>query len=83
MTSGMKACDTCAHLAIPANPDHAKHYRVCKAVTPLPANMHFWDRDAVEGRVEGAARWITIKSVEEKIGLKDCELWAAKIGGAA
>jgi hypothetical protein len=70
-----KACDTCRHLAVPANPDHAAHYRICKVVTPLPANMHVWNRDQVEGRVEGPDRWITIKIVEDlKHMLKDCEL---------
>ena len=74
----MPACDTCAHLKVPANADHARHYLVCTVVTPLPANMHFWDRDAVEGRVEGAARWITAKAVEDRIGLKDCGLHAVR-----
>lgn len=70
----MKACDTCRFLKVPANPDHAEHYYICKVITPLPANMHFWSRDQLEGRVEGSERWITIKAVEEKIGLKDCSL---------
>ncbi|MCK1407639.1 hypothetical protein [Bradyrhizobium sp. 76] len=70
----MKACDTCVHLKVPANAEHAKNYRVCTVVTPLPANMHVWFRAEMEGRVEGSARWITIKAVEERIGLKDCEL---------
>ncbi|MGJ4945126.1 hypothetical protein ACQR1W_31510 [Bradyrhizobium sp. HKCCYLS1011] len=70
----MKVCDTCGHLKVPANPDHAKHYRLCTVLTPLPANMHVWFRDQMEGRVEGAQRWITIHCVETKLGLKDCEL---------
>ena len=78
----MKACDTCAHLKVPANPDHAKNYRVCTVVTPLPANMHFWWREEIEGRIESSARWITTKAVEEKINLKDSELHALK-GGAS
>lgn len=72
-----KACDTCRHLAVPQNADHAEHYLVCKVITPLPANMHFWDRAAIEGRVEGAARWITKKAIEHKLGLVDCELHEA------
>lgn len=74
----MPSCDTCAHLGVPSDPDHAKSYFICKVITPLPANMHFWDREKIEGRVEGSARWITRKAVTERIGLKDCELHKAK-----
>ena len=67
-----RSYDTCTHLKVPANTDVARHYFVCTVVTPLPANMHFWDRDAIEGRVEGAARWITREVIEHRVGLRDC-----------
>jgi hypothetical protein len=67
----MRACDTCAHLKIPANEDHAQEAIASAAVvTPLPANIHFWDRVAIEGRTEDSARWITIAAVEQKLGLR-------------
>lgn len=76
------ACDTCRHLAIPKNSDHARNYRVCTAVTPLPANTHVWDRAAMEGRVEGSCRWIPTKVVNElKHMLKDCDLHSTLDGG--
>jgi hypothetical protein len=72
----MATCDTCKHLAVPKNEDHAKHYYVCKVVTPFPANMHIWDRNCVEGREEGSARFITRKIVHDlKHMLVDCSLW--------
>ncbi|WP_316194441.1 hypothetical protein [Bradyrhizobium sp. SZCCHNRI3052] len=74
MTDVTRACDTCKHLKVPADPDHAKHYRVCTVITPLPANMHVWNREEIEGRQYSSQRWITIHCVETKLGLKDCEL---------
>lgn len=70
----MRACDTCAHLKVPADPDHAKNYRVCMVVTPLPANVIVLDRARIEGRVECPRRWLTIKTIETRLGLKDCEM---------
>ncbi|MGJ4953076.1 hypothetical protein [Bradyrhizobium sp. HKCCYLS20291] len=78
MTAVTRACDTCRHLKVPDNPDHAKHYRVCTVITPLPANMHFWHREEIEGRRYSSHRWITTHCVETKLGLKDCELHASR-----
>jgi hypothetical protein len=76
----MNSCDTCKHLREPTSPEHAKNYYVCMAPVALPDNMHFWDRDVLEGKVESSQRWITKKIVNElKHMLKDCRLHEQRI----
>lgn len=71
----MAKCDTCALLAVPDNPDHAKHYRVCtwQPAEPMPANVLHLERAALKREV---ARWITTKIVNEKPEMMaDCPCW--------
>lgn len=74
MTS--KTCDTCQHLKVPDNEDHARCYMICTVITPLPANCHVWFRNQVEGRIQGSERWIPRQIVEERPELlSECELY--------